>query len=69
MRRASRARRARASRKKRKPRSKRSRGLVKRQNSPYALHYFVKQLSTIDDDGAWDPLKINMKSGLEMRMS
>ena len=39
--------------------------LVKRQNSPYALHYFVKQLSTIDDDGAWDPVENKYEVSLD----
>jgi hypothetical protein len=39
--------------------------LVKRQDSPYALHYFVKQLSTIDDDGAWDPVENKYEVSLD----
>ena len=39
--------------------------LVARQNNPYALHYFVKQLSTIDDDGAWDPVENKYEVSLD----
>ena len=39
--------------------------LVERQDSPYALHYFVKQLACIDDGGAWNPVENKYEVSLD----
>ena len=38
---------------------------MERQDSPYALHYFVKQLSTIDDDGDWNAVENKYEVSLD----